>query len=192
MIPLGIVASGVGVSDGSINDHFNRADGAIGTTDTGQAWTVHVGTWSVVSNAAGMTTGSNGFASVDWGVTDMKVSAKIVSNSYPGLTAHYVDTSNYYMLEVDNLNNGLYLGRWIGGARSWLATNVGTVVSGSTYTLTAQEVTGKTALAILIDGVSQWTGTDTSASRPMGTRAGLRQAAANANGKFDDFRVETP
>jgi hypothetical protein len=68
-----------------ITDSFNRANGALGTTNTGETWTT-AGTWAISSNQAGSST-TGGLASVNAWSNHGQVSVKIAAmgtGTYPG------------------------------------------------------------------------------------------------------------
>lgn len=73
-------------------DTFNRADGSLGTADSGQNWTVPDSLWKIVSNKAKYTVGGTGTygknAYIDSGITNHTVEADIVrgtNDDYVGL-----------------------------------------------------------------------------------------------------------
>lgn len=91
-------------------DSFDRANGALGTADVGGVWTNVPGTdsWGVVSNKAQVTGVSVGLgvALIGGNVADLEQSLDITETSpnrgYVGLTARYIDTSNYYVCNHQN------------------------------------------------------------------------------------------
>jgi hypothetical protein len=93
------------------SDSFNRADAAtLGTTDTGQAWSVQEGAgWSIETNKATPTTPSTAtfttidevpmeIATIDVGSSRQSVSAvvtTVANGSNAGLVARWIDGDNY-------------------------------------------------------------------------------------------------
>lgn len=91
------------------SDSFNRADGALGSTDgaghaeansgSGLAWADRIGTGAIATNAAGFSAlvGSVGIATVEAGSSDQYVKAKLTrSAGNVGVVFRYVDADNHY------------------------------------------------------------------------------------------------
>lgn len=91
----------LGITDRAavVTDTFNRADGALGNADTGQAWTTSNGTCVVASNRFAAPTAPNfnpsSHAWVDAGVSDCTVQATMVTD-FGTLTFRVQDASNFY------------------------------------------------------------------------------------------------
>lgn len=92
-----------------ISDTFTRANGAIGNTETGEAWTNSLGTvFEVASNRAVATTiGTNPIAHVQGITTGRRVKATLYSNgspSSPGVAIRVVDHLNMIFLTRESGN----------------------------------------------------------------------------------------
>lgn len=101
------------------SDSFNRADGALGSTDglgspetngaAGYAWTAQLGTWAVSSNAAGASALDGGTstaaATVSPANLDTLIAAKLTRTAgNVGLVARYLDANNYIRVYHDGTN----------------------------------------------------------------------------------------
>lgn len=114
----------------SASDSFNRANGALGTTDgvgidgiaggSGLSWVEQVGTWGITSNRARANTvvANNAIATVDTGKTDGVICAKITTSSAGGVIARYVDANNYARVRVTTTSIDVI--QIIGGASTTL------------------------------------------------------------------------
>lgn len=79
-------------------DTFNRADGALGTSESGHTWEVLSGTWAIASNQATSTDGVFDTAAViDPGEADVDVRAwmNYSGASRTGLVVRGIDSSNF-------------------------------------------------------------------------------------------------
>lgn len=90
-----------------ISDSFNRSNGSLGSTETGEPWQLTRGTWSISSNAA---------SSTDSG------------DSYPMATVNTNKTD--ITASVKTTDNGLGIAFWVTDANSWWAST--TYASSST------------------------------------------------------------
>lgn len=84
----------------AVYDTFDRADGALGSAASGQAWTDRVGTWAIASGEAGPTALSSGvaIATVSLGALPRSVEAMLFppgSTPYAGVILLWIDASNY-------------------------------------------------------------------------------------------------
>lgn len=89
-----------------IFDSFNRAAGTnLGSTEVGSAaWTEVAGDWSIYSNGVGTSAAvAQGIATVDAGVADCAVSARIVVTGGSGLIFRCSDSNNYFMWDGSTL-----------------------------------------------------------------------------------------
>ena len=182
----------------SVLDTFTRSNAStLDTTKVGaRTWTAHLGAWGIVGERAGVLAppdSDDNIATVDFGAFNASLTVTVHSptpGTYAGLVGRYVDANNYYLVEVDVFNGNLYVGRKIAGANTWL-WNGSNVVYGLPYKLTLTESDGATVIILERDNVTLWIGTDSHASRPMGTRWGLRQAFSYAtDAPFDSFRID--
>ena len=93
----------------AITDSFTRSNGALGTADTGQTWSVITGNVQIVSDTAGG--GGSGFAEFGNNVAvlpcataDATISATIAHNSSgAGIAFRCVDSNNYWSLQGSTL-----------------------------------------------------------------------------------------
>ena len=192
-----IVITTLAASAPGITDSFNRANNAtsLGVTDTGETWEqIGTGIVGVTGNTAYRAT-SNGFAVVDFGRADMHVSVKIVTASdfFAGCQARVVDANNFY--GVDTGSGGGVTAkavRFIGGAQ---ANVVGvatyTIAPGDTVGISCKEEGGSTRVKLFVNGAVRGSALDSTAGRPMGTKAGIRPNN-NASTRLDDFSVVAP
>ena len=191
----------------AITDSFDRADSTtgLGTTDTGHTWQqVGTGVVGIIGGAAYRAT-SNAFAVVDFGQADMMVSHKMVTlgDFFAGHVARYVDANNYYTLEGSGAGGtGLMkVVRTVAGVPATVvgATIPGPVAAGDVVAVSYKEEGGGTKIRTYKNGVQTGESltvggiptSDTTAGRPMGTKAGLKPNN-NANIRLDDFRIEVP
>ena len=175
------------------SDGFNRADGALGSTDglghaegsggSGLAWADSVGTWAVASNAAVCPTLADGagIATVDLNTANVHVLAAVTrSGGNAGIVARYVDEDNYLYAYHDGTNAVLV--KMVSGSPTTLITAAATYAAGAN-------------IAVMLDGGDYrlWynnvqvgtAGTDP--ALPAGTRVGLY--STNAGNTFDGFQA---
>jgi hypothetical protein len=178
-------------------DRFNRPDGTLGTTETGQAWTAEVGTWAVRGEvAAALGNGGTAYATIDVGTTDHYAQASLrqlipapvgASSRNVGVVVRWTDANNYSRVYVDTDPS-------IGVVIRDVAAGVGTNLA--TYPLSGWEgmtigcgVVGQTITAY-VNGAPVASATLTGAID--GTRAGLHSNWPNNTGRspeLDDFHV---
>ena len=190
----------------AITDSFNRADSTtgLGTTDTGQTWEqIGTGILGIIGGTAYRVT-SNASAVVDFGQADMMVSHKIITlgDYFCGHLARYVDANNCYALQGSGSGGVLSykVARTLGGETTIVdgATIPAPIASGDVLAVSYKEEGGGTKIRCYKNGVlvgeSSTAGVpsvDTTAGRPMGTKAGLTPYN-NGNIRLDDFRIEVP
>ena len=94
---LGIITSILS----KITDSFNRSDGSIGSTDTGQTWSATRGTWTISTNKATSSDAGSAYplASINLGLQDVAVSADI-TNGGPGVAFWVTDSNNWWASSV--------------------------------------------------------------------------------------------
>jgi len=85
-----------------ITDSFNRSDGSLGSTDTGQAWSATRGTWTVSSNKATSSDSASSYplATVSLGSQNAIVSADIVDGG-PGVAFWITDANSWWASSVN-------------------------------------------------------------------------------------------
>jgi len=179
----------VGFVSGGFNrvhaaDSFNRANGAIGTADTGQSWATlnSSSTFNISSNQAAPTTVTGTLHTpcvVDAGVSDCVVSCDFVSStSGIGFVFRCVDDSNYWLALI--FDGALY--KKVAGS----FTFVQAITAGS-GTWTA-ELAGS-SIVLKNAGVSQATVTD--GFNSTATRYGFSSVNTAPGPAYDNFSVST-
>jgi len=91
---LGIITSVLS----KITDSFNRSDGSIGSTDTGQAWQATRGTWTISTNKASTATSPSSYpiAAVDFASPSATIEVDVSRGS--GAAFWISDSSNWWGL----------------------------------------------------------------------------------------------
>lgn len=85
-----------------IEDSFDRPDGPLGTTDTGQEWEILSGSWSVINGKAAPTA-ANGQAVVNKSQSLYLVQVKVDAiGAYPGIVTRASDAQNYILFYWDS------------------------------------------------------------------------------------------
>ena len=190
MIPLGVLAGSARVASGPVSDSFNRADGAIGTADSGHVWTAHSGTWNTFSNKAVCVTATDDrLCTVDYAANaTIQATTATAGGRYPGLVARFVDTSNLYLLIADPADFALY--RKQGGTYN-LISIITTANETNPVTFIVTEEAGGTRLVSKRAGVTHHNVLDNTTGRPAGTRVGMRFGFAAGSpltdASWDDF-----
>jgi hypothetical protein len=161
-------------------------------SDDPPVWTIHSGTWGVLSNQA---TGNqqSGAATVDvGGHADHFAQATLVNvpnvGLWWGIMARATDRNNCYMVEVGDDGTATLFLRSGGTNTSLGATAAGTAVAGDVYRI---EVSGSTITGYR-NGVSFASATDTTFATQ--TRAGMRLGEFNSttdNVRWDNFSAGT-
>lgn len=175
----------------AVTDSFNRGDGSLGTADTGQAWSVLLGTAAVSSNRmvwSGLTSGV-GLAVLDGGFADGYVQ---VAFNYPstngvnaGVAFRVADSNNLLWVGAShnpagNSNDRILLQKVQSGTATTLLNNnalaSGVVQADTTHTLKVTFDDGGNIEAF-IDDVSHLTYTLSSAEQThfgSNTQVGVR------------------
>lgn len=97
-------------------DSFNRADGAVGNAESGQAWTVVSGTYAIATNRLSCT--SSGIITLDLGASNYDVEFRIVTTAANTLFLFgYQDASNRFRFGI--ASSGSRLERVVGGGVSY-------------------------------------------------------------------------
>jgi hypothetical protein len=135
------------------SDSFNRADAAtLGTTDTGQAWSVEEGAgWSIETNKATPTTPSTAtfndendipleIAVVDVGTNRQTITVDVIThpdNANAGIIGRFIDTDNYFYFPVINTTiSAVQFWHVAGGTfQGYLVNESVTIDLDATYTL---------------------------------------------------------
>ena len=175
-------------------DRFDRADGLLGTAETGQAWSNPTGSFTVRSRvaAAGITTGGDNASVIDVGVTDMYVQGTLRQmprggGRYIGLYVRYLDLLNWTRFDfnpatrqvriTDNNAGAFTLKGSASNIDGWEGMTVGLGVVGQ-------------AVTAYVGGAPVCTGTLTRAV--SGTKAGMFAIYTNYSGRspeIGDFHV---
>jgi hypothetical protein len=170
-------------------DTFTRPDGALGNAETGQAWAVTGGTWSIVNGEVTHTTlGATHWARIDVGTPDTDISASLARppvSSNAGIFARYTDSSNTIFANIQD-SGQVALYKVIGGTLTLLSsTSTGYVASGASVTL--RLVAQGSVATVYVNGASVLTSSVSDV--PLGNFAGLRLFANTASPKLDNFEV---
>jgi hypothetical protein len=120
-------------------DSFNRANGAIGTSDSGEVWNVISGGFNVSSNKA-VATGSGvvNWATLDCGKTNYEIEANIIwaAGDLLGVTFRCDGTANNrFMFKITESTNEVELVKKVSGSNTSLAIAKYTRVGAATITL---------------------------------------------------------
>ena len=180
-------------------DYFNRADGALGTADSGQAWLsngTNTTAWVVSSNKAkraSVTNSVNDVAYIDSGRTDVTVSADITMGGYSQgshlvarMSGNNFDNSISMYLHP---SNQVALRKRISGVDTFLGLTSFGYVLGTTYDCRI-ECKGND-FKIYINDVLKVSVTDDNALK-TNTKVGmfLPVATSEAFDFFDNFSVK--
>lgn len=184
-----VMAKPAALGFATITDSFNRADSAsvLGNTDTGQAWTTQAGTCGISSNEFYVSTpvGSQGIATIDSGITDVrvKVTAKAFSsNRFIGVVGRFVDGNNFYLAQADTAASSLY--KKVAGSFTQLGSFGAAAVVNDIIELRCVG----TSIALYINGSSVISVTDSALT--SGTLCGIRFGTSASTPRADSFVVE--
>lgn len=132
------------------SDSFNRANGALGSTDgagceetggSGKAWSVLQGTCAVASNVAAFSardgTSGIGLAVVDAGSPDVVLECTLTTGAAagirPGVAFRVTDATNYWRAYIDNSANLLRIDEVVAGSVTNRASVAATVADSTAY-----------------------------------------------------------
>lgn len=170
----------------TITDTFDRADGPIGNSSEGWAWSNVAGTWTIYSNAAGA---SAGFGWLACRAQSDLSSADQYSQVVIGTTKEYYGPAvrmgasspvTFYQFSADTTR---YLFKLVGGAQTVIASTAGTQVSGQTWKI---EANGSTIKGY-VNAAEILSVTDTSIS--SGVRTGIAGNQFSGYGNFTSFEA---
>jgi hypothetical protein len=119
-----------------ITDNFNRANGSLGTTNTGQTWSATRGSWSISSNQATSSDSASTYpmATVDINAQNVVVSADITDGG-PGLAFWVTDANSWWASSVNYRNvytsSGYYSGTTYPGTVAYYSGSL--VATGCEY-----------------------------------------------------------
>ena len=131
---LGIITSVLS----KITDSFNRSDGSIGSTDTGQAWQATRGTWTISTNKASTATSPSSYpiAAVDFASPSATIEVDVSRGS--GAAFWISDSSNWWGLAsvaaVSGSECTAYVQTYSAGSAGNAGSPGGPYVPSSTYT----------------------------------------------------------
>lgn len=172
------------------SDSFNRANGAIGTTDgsgtlelggSGLVW-AKVGTWNIATNKAACAAlvGGIGNAVVGCGTPNVIVEAVITrSSGNAGLLLRYTDENNYIKAYLDGTN--LVIVEIVGGTPNTLSTTA------VTYGATNRTVLSASGAKIRAYYNEALVGSEVTTALTTGNGCGLHTTHTGAT--FDSFAV---
>jgi hypothetical protein len=106
-----------------IGDNFNRADGAVGTSSGGEAWTASAGTVNVSSNQAVASAAANTRAYLEAGQADGYVEATISGvngTNQTWLVARFSDANNFW--RIGFIANVMYIQKIVAASATTLRT----------------------------------------------------------------------
>lgn len=170
-------------------DLFNRAAGAVGNTNTGQAWITETGTLTVAAGKGVFSSAGN--ASVDTTILDQDVSAIVAptaTNHRMGVTFRVVDATTRLLASLDPLTGNVELWATNSGGTVSIATAAAGAVANKLWHIRAH-VIGDT-VNVYLNGKRYITWTMNSTQMltwGTGTRAGLRSPVAGP--AFSNFAV---
>lgn len=158
----------------TVLDSFNRGNGALGTSDSGQTWSVLTGTAAISSNTAVPTGGSpSATAALPFGDHtngDFSLKIKVTTGANPaGLLVRVLDNNNRVGCFIGIATNTVSIFKTDGGTTTELVNTAMTIVSGTTYTVRAV-LTGA-VIDMYVDGVFKITWTLTGGDETQYTAA---------------------
>lgn len=159
-------------------------------TDTaGNGWVEDSGTWEIDGNEVKETTGTNRYATIDVGDSDVTIYATRTdsASSDPGIVARFTDVNNHYLFVLNSITNVLQLWKKVGGSWTQLGTSVAhTYSSGEVLKLTLSG----TSLKGYVDDVLKIDETD--GAHGAINKHGLFIHAGNYSAvRWDTFTIET-
>ncbi len=131
----------------SASDSFNRANGAIGSTDGlavpesgggSLSWREDFGTWVISSNAAkaATLTSSTGIATIDAGSPNVIVTANLTRAAlFVGIALRFLDANNFIYIYKNFAN--VNVARVVGGTPVTLTSTAAAYVAGAALTVSA-------------------------------------------------------
>lgn len=162
-------------------DTFTRADGALGTAESGQSWTVDTGTVAIASGVATATAlgSSHAVASLDSGATNLRLRARLnvgsrVSSAIQtaSLIFRQQDASNFLRADIQILGNDLgvfQIIEYVAGSGTVKATRTITISPSTWYLLDVFVRTS--SISASINGGNTISGS--SSQFPTATRVGV-------------------
>jgi Concanavalin A-like lectin/glucanases superfamily len=179
-----------------VSDSFNRANGAIGISDSGHTWIAQTGSWIISANRAASSSaaGSQATVAIDSGLTScsLSVDATFQAASDSGVIFAGINASNHLLLTTEN--PALRLWKVDAGAYTslWGPTGV-TNYGNSTKQIRVEWDAAAGTIGIWFGGVLQTTVTLSAGDRAKyasATRQGLRENGTTT--LFDNYSVSAP
>lgn len=106
------------------------------------AWTVRAGTWQIQSNRGTTTTGAaNGHATLNSGVGDVVITAKVVNNGSAGqandsgIVVRWGSTNAFFRISINAADDVIRIVERAGGSNTVVATTSVTIATGTEYTI---------------------------------------------------------
>lgn len=164
------------------SDSFDRADAALGTADTGGAWTLHNGSWAVSSNQAWMSAANGALcvASLNLSVSDVILQCDITPSPvrvWAGLAARVTDHLNNVALRmVAGVADTFDIVKTVAGVETVISNQVTGAISLGTPYRVKWTMTGSNHVATLTrisDGVVVATVSGSDAAFATNTKHGL-------------------
>ncbi|MCR8897319.1 fibronectin type III domain-containing protein [Gordonia sp. GONU] len=170
------------------SDSFNRADGAVGSTDAANGgavlpWTAESG-MAIIGNQLGKTTTGTAYCYLDHTAADqaIEVTLSVLGTSNEQIMLRRADGNNYYRLIITPSTGGGTINKSVGGTNSQIgAISAGTFTVGAVVKFRA---VGST-LTVLVNGVQVASVTDTSITTSGKVAVGL----ADTTARLDNFKL---
>lgn len=173
-----------------VSDSFNRADSAtsLGSTSTGQTWTVIRGTWGITGNTAYPADGcpAPGYAVIDSGNKDGTIAVTATVNPQDTrIPFRVIDANNLYWVERKGGNPGFYeLDKIVNGVSSVLASSSIAPKDGDIIKI----ILSGPSINVYINGASTMSATDGSITS---SKHGIGTWCSGAV-RFNDFTISVP
>lgn len=165
-----------------ISDNFNKPDNAtsLGTTLSGNAWTIEKGQWGIANSQAYPANGcpAPGYATIETGVTDGRVEVTLPINRQDmRIPFRFVNLDNSYW--VENVGSIYVLTKRQNGSQTELARSTNAPADGDQIRIDFNS----SIIKVYKNGVSIMTASDSSIK---GTKAGIGNWCSGAI-RFDNF-----
>ncbi len=176
-----------------LRDTFARGDSssALGTCDTGQSWSALTGTWGVASNR-GYRVGINTtdcVAAIDVGVAWSGYEALVLATAeFPGLIFDLANSTNYYVVLVNNANRALELFKRVSGTYTLVSASANNVFTASSD-VRIKIVRSGASKVVQVAGTPVITATDSSLSATTSVGLRLQTNAGTNNSRWSDITV---
>lgn len=172
------------------SDNFDRADGALGSS-----WTVWDGIIAIEANKAEANVLDGAAWNADTPTLNQYSRATVSKDAGHSNFSRFgpavrmsADGGSYYVASIRPNDGRLYVDRVVNGAQSAQVATVNSVgwADGKIIEIRATANGANVDLEVVVDGVSKWSGTETT-SVLTGPRVGIGSAAAGNNGYIDDW-----